>query len=339
MRALPGVVALVFLVTGCDPAASAVTLEPTGRVPGLARLFTAVLDGEAPLVLQLGSSGEDDVLWRWDGAAWRSAIDLTGQRASLAGLVTDRLGGAWLLVRREAQDGSTNSRWARVRDGVVTETPESPGLLMLGSRPDGSVLVSDGATTTWRLPPGGAAFEPFSTDADLAQWTGVILDDGRLANPRSDGIYVFDAVGTKRKAVPCGELYCAQDTPGLGLVGGQPHMVFGSVLTTEYVITRVDLETGAFTQVGKIDHRSPGNAVTFTAQIQQLAVTEKRWYAVRAEDYSSSADGWLVHNSLDGAGEPVLVSNTLTLGGALLVSPKAIWAYEPRERRLSRLPR
>jgi hypothetical protein len=307
-------------------------------VPGQVQLFRAALDGEAPLVQQIGR-GSEDVLWRWDGSAWTPLIDLRGQPGSVGSVVTDRFGGAWAVVSREAADGTTTSRCARVLDGVVTETPETPGRLVLGSRPDGSLLVSDGVTSTWRLPPGGTAFELFSSDPDLANWSGVILDDGRLANPRPDGIYVFDLDGARRKAVPCGELYCARGSGGLGLVGGQPHMVFGSVFESEALITRVDLEAGTFTQVGKVDSRSPGGEATFTAQIQQLAVTEKRWYAVRAESYSGGAAGWLVHNSLDGAGEPVLVTKTLTLGGALLVSPRAVWAWEPHERRISRLPR
>lgn len=253
--------------------------------------------------------------------------------------MNDHRGGAWAVVKRVAPGGAETTQLLRIRDGVTTEVPTPPGLLMLGSLSDGSVLASDGATRTWRLPAGGATWDLFLEDADLAQWAGVILDDDRLLNLRPTGLFEFDRTATKRKAVPCGELLCARDSPGVGLVGGVPHMVFGSALESEYLIMRVDVAAGTLARVGRIHSRSPGNQASFISQILNLAVTEKRWYAVRAESYGGGAPGWLIHSPLDGEGEPVLVTNKLTLGGSLLVSPAAVWVWEPKKRLVSRLQR
>lgn len=335
-RWLAFVVALAGL-SACDPAAAATTLEALPTVPGDLRLYTAALDGEAPLVFASGT-GFEMVVWRWSGASWDQVVDLGGQRGAVYGLVTEPRGGAWVAIRRQATDGTETVRFARILDGVVTELAAGPAIRPLGLLSDGSLLAT-GADATWRLPPGATDWVSYSSDLALLSWTGVILPDDQLPVLQPDGLYVFDAAGAKRKVLPCGEWLCSVDTPGVGLVGGAPHMVFGDIRTTTLPIMRLDLAAGTMTKVGEVGSESPGGQATFVSAVHQLAVTEKRWYAVRTETYGGEKDGWLVHRGLEASGEPVLVTKTLTLGGALLVSPKSIWAYEPRERRFSRLPR
>lgn len=323
---------VVLSSSACGPGGGGlVSLTRFPAVPGTTPLYGAGFDGEQPLVVANPPGSEPTALWRYDGSNWSQLLT-----AAFVGNPSRTRTGSAVLVNQPA-GGSDQFHFVRIVNGNITHTPVTQAGTVLGEQSDGSLLVGEGRTV-WRLAPGAADFEVFSTDPQLADWNGAVLDDDRLLNLTKTGLVLFDKAGTRLSTIACGALLCAKDALGVGVVGGQPHIVFGSPLDEAYVITRVDLTAGSLVTVGRVPTALELEGVTFAAIVAQLAVTEGRWFAVRVEDYASS-EGWLVYNSIDGQGSPAVVTKKFTLGGGLFTTPGAVWAYEPQKRTFSRMPR
>lgn len=330
MTALPRSLTLLAAAAlcACDPAGGATQLEVLPRVPDNDRLMSAGFDGEQPLVVaEPGArAGGDLFVWRYDGKAWSKILSAP----SLGNLKTLGRGAAVFV---NVPDGGVDQfHVARIVDGVVTHSPVTGAGELIGQLSDGSLLVANGQRA-WSLAAGATAFEPMQTDAGLTPWDGVVLPDDRLLNRSASGLVVLDRTGARVSAIPCGTLLCAQRDFGVGLISGKPYMVFAGSGDEGSVVARVDVESGSVVRVGTIPPPSRIAGSGSAGDIVQLAVTDRRWYAVLDREFS------VIHGALDGAGASVETKPLVEQAGGLFVTDRWVWSYQPSQHLFARLPR